>query len=99
MSSDKNTHLVAAAKLTRKHGVNRVVAVCPPELDLAWSEDTKTYLEKVNEAEFEALQANPNLTILKPCLAFGPETHLIHFLSQCAIIGKCPYKNLLNPKN
>lgn len=99
MSSDKNQHLIAAAKLTRKHGVNRVVAVCPPELDLAWSEENKTYLEKVKEAEDEALQANPNLTILKPCLAFGPETHFIHYLSQCAIIGKCPHDNLLSAKN
>lgn len=57
------------------------MAVCPFEHDLAWSEDDKSYFEKVQDAEAEALQANSNLTILKPNLAFGPETHLIHFLT------------------
>ena len=35
------------------------------------------------------------MTLFKTNLAFGPETHLIHFLTQCAIIGKCPYPNLV----
>ena len=99
MSSDKNSHLVAAAKLAKKHGINNFVAVCPFEHDLAYSEDSQSYYDKVQEAENQALQANPNMTILRTNLAFGPQTHLIHFLTQCAIVGKCPYKNLLSPKN
>lgn len=39
------------------------------------------------------------MTILKPNLAFGPQTHLIHFLTQCAIVGKCPYKNIISKEN
>jgi uncharacterized protein YbjT (DUF2867 family) len=99
MASDKNSHLIAAAKLAKKHGLKNFVAVCPFEHDLAYSEDEKSYIEKVQDAEAEALQANPNMTILKPNLAFGPETHLIHFLAQCAIVGKCPYGNIISAKN
>jgi uncharacterized protein YbjT (DUF2867 family) len=99
MASEKNNHLIAMAKLTKKHGIHRAVAVCPFEHDLAWSEDHKSYFDRVAEAEEEALQANPFLTILKPNLAFGPETHLIHYLTQCAIIGTCPYKNLISKTN
>ena len=51
MSSDKNSHLIAAAKLSKKHGVANFVAVCPIELDLAWSEDPKNFFEKVVESE------------------------------------------------
>ncbi len=39
MSSDKNSHIQAVAKLAKKHGVNNLVAVCPIEHDLAWGED------------------------------------------------------------
>lgn len=99
MSSDKNRYLIAMAKLTKKHGIKNFVALCPLEYDLAWSEDKQSYFEKVKEAEAEAKIANPDMTLLKSNLAFGPQTHLIHFLTQCAIIGKCPYKNLLSPKN
>lgn len=94
MSSDKNSHLVATSKLAKKHGVKNLVAVCPFEHDLAWSEDEKSYLEKVNDAESEAIQANSNLTLLKTNLVFGPQSHFIHFLSQCALVGKVPYRNL-----
>jgi hypothetical protein len=96
MSSDKNSHLIAAAKLTKKHGVANFVAVCPIEQDLAWSEDPKNFFEKVVESEQTALETNPKMTILKSNLAFGDQTHLIQFLSQCALVGKCPYKNLLS---
>ena len=46
MSSDKNSHLIAAAKLAKKQGVKNLVAVCPIEHDLAWSEDEKNFFEK-----------------------------------------------------
>lgn len=95
MSSDKNSHLLAAAKLSKKHGVKNLVAVCPVEHNLAWSEDEKSFHEKAQDAENDAVATNSNLTLLKTNLAFGPETHLVHFLTQCAIAGKCPYSNLL----
>lgn len=95
MSSDKNSHLIAAARLTKKHGVKNFVAVCPMEQDLAWSEDPKNFYEKVVESEQSAIETNPSMTLLRSNLAFGGQSHLIHFLAQCALVGKCPYKNLL----
>ena len=95
MSSDKNSHLEVVARLTKKHGVSNFVAVCPLEHDLAWSEDDKSFYEKVEESEAKAMHSNSKMTLLKTNLAFGKETHLIHFLTQCAIVGKAPYKNLV----
>ena len=95
MSSDKNSHLEVVARLTKKHGVSNFVAVCPFEHDLAWSEDEKSFNEKVEESEAKALISNPKMTLLKTNLAFGKESHFIHFLTQCAIVGKAPYKNLV----
>ena len=95
MASDKNSHLLAASKLAKKHGIANLVAVCPFEHDLAWSEEEKNFVEKAKDAEDESLQTLSSLTVLKPNLAFGPESHLIHFLTQCAIVGKSPYANLV----
>jgi len=39
------------------------------------------------------------MTLLKSNLAFGPESHLVHYLAQCALVGKSPYKNLVSPDN
>lgn len=91
MCSDKNSHLQAVAKIANKQG-NNLVAVCPIESDMAWSEDEQTYIEKTKEAEAAALQHNPSMTLFKTNLTFGPETHFIHFLAQCALVGKAPYK-------
>jgi hypothetical protein len=44
MCSDKNSHLQAAAKLTKKHGVKNFVAVCPIEQDYAWTEDAESFV-------------------------------------------------------
>ena len=54
MSSDKNSHLQAVAQLAKKQG-NNLVAVCPIESDLAWTEDDQSYVEKTKEAEEAAL--------------------------------------------
>jgi hypothetical protein len=56
MSSDKNSHLQAVSKITKKLGVKNTVAVCPIELDLAWSEDKSSFYWKAEEAEAIALQ-------------------------------------------
>ena len=86
MASDKNSHLVAAAKLAKRHGVENFVAVCPLEHDLAWSEDEKSFLEKADEAQNESVSANISMTLLKTNLVFGPQSHLIHFFAQYAMI-------------
>jgi len=51
------------------------------------------------EEEANAVSVNSSMTLLKTNLAFGGQSHLIHFLAQCALVGKCPYKNLLNKEN
>lgn len=81
MASDKNSHLVGVSKIAKKLGIKHLVAVCPFEHDLAWSEDSTTYYDKVKTAEKEALQANSNITLIKTNLAFGGQTHLIHYLT------------------
>ena len=45
------------------------------------------------------MQTNPSLTLLKSNIAFGPESYLVHYLAQCALVGKSPYKNLVSPDN
>lgn len=44
-TSDKNNFIQATARLAKKHGVNKLVAVCPIEHELFWSEDKHTPLE------------------------------------------------------
>lgn len=39
------------------------------------------------------------MTLLRTNITFGPESHLVHYLAQCALIGKSPYKNLVSPDN
>ena len=66
-----------------------MVAVCPMEHDLAYSEDETTWVEKRQEAEQEALAANSKLAILNTDLVFGPDpSHLVHYMQQCAMVGK-----------
>ena len=92
MTSDKNALLLGAAKLAKKHGVNNMVAVCPVEHDLAYSEDDeKSWAEIRREHEQLALAANKNLTILNTDLVYGPRaTHLVHFAAQCVAKGSIP---------
>ena len=48
---DKNSSLVATARVAHHVGVERLVAVNPVELNLYYTEDEKQPLEKVNEAQ------------------------------------------------
>ena len=89
MTSCKNNFLVGAAKLAKKHGVSNLVAVCPVEHDLAYSEDTATWVDKRQEAEQQALDANSKMSILNTDLVFGEDqSHLVHYMQQCAVAGK-----------
>ena len=85
----KNNFLVGTAKLAKKHGVSKMVAVCPVEHDLAYSEEETTWVEKRQAAEQEALSVNSKLSVLNTDLVFGPEpSHVVHFMMQCAMAGK-----------
>lgn len=89
MTSCKNNFLVGSAKLAKKHGISNMVAVCPVEHDLAYSEDAATWVEKRQAAEGEALAANSNLSIINTDLVFGNDSsHIVHYMQQCAMVGK-----------
>lgn len=89
-AADKNNFLQATAKVAKKHGVEKVVAVCPLESELYYTEDAKTPLEKFNEAQQNALNANGGLTILNTNLVFGKSSYLVHYLTQSVAAGRLP---------
>jgi hypothetical protein len=50
MTSDKNSFIKASAKLAKKHGIEKLVAVCPIEHELYYSEDELNAIDKRNSA-------------------------------------------------
>lgn len=88
-SSDKNNFIQSVSRTSKKLGVSKLVAVCPIEHELFWTEDNQTPLEKRNEAQQKALQANDKLTILNSNIVFGKgEGYLVHYMNQCVMAGK-----------
>ena len=87
-SSDKNSFIQATAKLSKKHGVKKMVAVCPVEHELYWTEDNHTPLEVRDEAQQKALQFNDKMTILNTNIVYGRDSYLAHYMTQCAADGK-----------
>jgi len=68
----KNNFLIGTAKLAKKHGIKNLVAVCPVEHDLAYSEaEGKSWLDLKREAEESALNEHKNLTILNTDLVYS----------------------------
>ena len=95
MASDKNSHIQKVAQFAKSAGVKNLVGVLPFEHDLAWNEEgALNFHQQSQEATEAALQANPNATFLRTNLAFGPQSHLVHFLTQCILNGRVPYGNL-----
>ena len=88
-TSDKNNFIQATARLGRKHGISKMVAICPLEHELYWSEDKHTPIELRDEAQIKALQNFDRLSILNTNLVFGKDSsYLIHYMTQCAAAGK-----------
>ena len=59
-----------------------MIAVCPVEHDMAYSESQKTWIETRAEAEQEALSANSRLSILNTDLVYGKDsTFLMHYMA------------------
>ena len=46
MTSDKNAVLASTARVCKKQGVSKLVAICPIEHDLYYTEDAQTPAEK-----------------------------------------------------
>lgn len=89
MTSCKNNSLEATAKVAQKLGVSNMVAVCPVEHDMAWSETSQTWIKNRQEAEQKALEANKKMSILNTDLVYGKDSsHLVHYMHQCALAGK-----------
>ena len=88
MVSCKNNFLIASAKIAKRQGLKQMIAVCPVEHDMAYSEDDKTWVEQRSEAEQEALSANSGLSILNTDLVYGRNSSfLTHYMAQCASVG------------
>lgn len=51
MTAEKNSFLKATAKASKNQGVKKLVAVCPIEHDMYYSEDNQTPLQKKVEAQ------------------------------------------------
>lgn len=45
MVSCKNNFLVASSKIAKRQGVKQMVAICPVEHDMAYSDEGKTWVE------------------------------------------------------
>jgi len=89
MTSCKNNTLVAAANIAKKLGVENMVAVCPVEHDMAFSDDAQSWISKRQEAEQKALSNNSKMSVLNSDLVFSNDaTHLVHYMHQCAFAGK-----------
>jgi len=87
-TSDKNNFIQATARIAKKQGVQRLVAVSPIEHELYWSEDKHTPIEVRDNAQMAALQNFDKMTILNSNLVFGRDSYLVHYLTQCAMQGK-----------
>lgn len=90
MTPDKNDFLVGTSKLARKHGVKSMVAVCPVEHDMAYTEDVKrSWVQVRQDAEQTALDCHQGLSILNTDLVFSDRpTHMLHYIAQCVEKGK-----------
>ena len=73
LSSCKNNTLVAAADVAKKLGVGSMVAVCPVEHDMAFSDDLQSWISKRQEAEQKALSNNGKLSLLSTDLVTGKD--------------------------
>lgn len=92
MCPDKNDYLVGTARLAKKHGVKSLVAVCPVEHNLAYTENkTMSHVEVAQEAQQKALDANKSMSILNTDLVFsnGP-THMLHYIAHRVQSGDIP---------
>jgi hypothetical protein len=89
-SADKNKFIQATSRLAKKHGAKRFVAVTPIEHELYWSEDKHTPIEVRDNAQMATLQNFDKATILNANLVYGRDSYLMHYLTQCALVGKVP---------
>lgn len=90
MTSCKNNTLVATSQVAKKMGVKNLVAVCPVEHDMAFSDGKQSWIENRQEAEQKAIDVNgAKMSLLNTDLVFGSDaTHLVHYMHQCAMAGK-----------
>lgn len=80
----------ATARAASTVGVEKLVAVCPIEYDMYYTENYENPVDTRNEAEAEAKALFPNLTILRPNLVFGNYSYTLRYLEQSVLAGKVP---------
>ena len=91
MTSDKNAILSSTARVCRKQGVQKLVAVCPIEHDLYYTEDQTNPAEKKLDFQRDALSVFAPTNIINTNLVYGEGSYLLHYMTQCAMVGKIPY--------
>ncbi len=65
-----------------------MIAVCPIEHELYYTEDNKKPLEHVNEAQENALSNFKGLSILNTNVVYGQDSYLVHYMTQSAAAGR-----------
>lgn len=68
-----------------------MVAVCPIEHDMYYTEDEVSPAEKKLQAQYDAVGVFNPTNIINTNLVYGEGSYLIHYMSQCAMAGKIPY--------
>ena len=87
MTHSKNQYLKATAQAAREGGVEKLIAVCPIEYDLYYTEDYENPETERLEAEQAAFDAFPNMVLLRPNLTFGDYSYFVRYLQQSVLNG------------
>jgi hypothetical protein len=90
MEHDKNAQLIATAKAAKETGVEKLIAVCPIEYDMYYTEDLQDPIAVRTEAEQEAFKIFPEMVLLRPNLSYGNYAYLIRYMEQSVVAGKIP---------
>ena len=90
MTHDKNDQLIATARVAKEAGVEKLIAVCPIEHDLYYTEGEQDPIHLRAEAEEQAHAQFPTMILLRPNLTYGGYSYFIRYLMQSVIAGKIP---------
>ena len=77
---DKNSLLTATAKAAKAVGAKKLMAVCPIEMDMYWTEDGSDPMIAREESVHKARDAFPSMVDFRPNLVFGNYSYFIRYL-------------------
>ncbi len=85
---DKNSLLVSTANACKEVGAKKLMAVCPIEMDMYWTEDGSDPMVPRNESVAKARKAFPDMVDFRTNLIFGNYSYFMRYLEQSCIAGK-----------